>query len=339
MPKKLSDDTPGEKLITLFTLLLYDPKAFSLTELAHELGCSKPSVLRYIDQLEKVDIAKVIRETRGREAVYRLNHHPKPMLSVNAEGLRQLALCRDFLVHLLPKSVSKSMETTLRQASSYVAEGEAAYAPESFGESFTKGRIDYTPYQKQLDTLLKAIRLGKVCVVSYKKSLNDAVKTYDYAPKKVTAFHETLYISGWIVTDKGKATAKWANSTRLALQRVQDVVLTRRDAGALPDPPETSEGFGLMAGEPFQVKVRFSPQVATYVAEREWSKEQRIKSHNDGAITLTLQVRSWPECMGWVLSFGEHAELLAPKDKRREIAERTRALAAIYGKTTAGKAI
>ena len=51
MGEKWSDAKPPEKNLKLFSLLLWQPKKWSLKQLTENLHCSKSSVLRLIDQL------------------------------------------------------------------------------------------------------------------------------------------------------------------------------------------------------------------------------------------------------------------------------------------------
>lgn len=67
-PKRNSDATAGEKLLALYSLLLFSEREFSLTELAERLRCSKQTVLRLLDQLEAGAWQGSIRETRNGRA-------------------------------------------------------------------------------------------------------------------------------------------------------------------------------------------------------------------------------------------------------------------------------
>ncbi|MDR1579446.1 MAG: hypothetical protein LBS35_03735 [Synergistaceae bacterium] len=154
--KKDPDSTPAEKLLALYTMLLFCAREFSLSELAGALNCSKQTVCRLLDQLEASRYGKLLRFKRGKEAIYRLARPQRPpQLSLDAEGLYQLALCRNFMLHLLPESMKKNAEAALLQASAYLPEqrdeGKGVfYFFNSAGRSYVKGHIDYTPlWRKQ----------------------------------------------------------------------------------------------------------------------------------------------------------------------------------------------
>ena len=318
----------------MYTMMLFSGREASLSELAAEIGCSKQVILRLIDQLEASRFGKLLRAKRGRESVYRLDR-PKslPKLSLNAEGLHQLALCRDFMLHLLPESMRKVVDATLQQASAYLPEGGTPDDLLPVGKSFAKGRIDYSPFQEMLQSVTKGIRQHKVCAVQYKSSIHGEAKSFEFAPKRLVAYRESIHIHGWIVSEKGTAAPLFETPTTLALHRLQNTTLTRRSAAHIPDVEEEHKGaFGLMEEEPFPVRVKFSPSAATYVAEREWSEGQKITVHKDGSITLVMTARSPAEVIAWVLSFADTAELLAPKWLREEVAGQVQRLGARYFK-------
>jgi predicted DNA-binding transcriptional regulator YafY len=125
---------------------------------------------------------------------------------------------------------------------------------------------------------------------------------------------------------------KYEKPTPLALHRLSGVTPTTRSGKHLPEPPaEHGESFGVMDKEVFTAKIRFAQKAAAYVAEREWSKGQKIVMHRDGGVTLTLQARSPVELTAWILGFGDAAEALSPKWLREDMAEQAAALAARYG--------
>lgn len=333
MGKKWNPDTkPSEKLLAMYTMLLFSRKEASLSELAIELKCSKQTVLRLIDQMEASHFGKIIHSKRGRESMYMLAR-PKelPKLSLDAEGLQQLALCRDFMLHLLPESMRKNIDATLQQATAYLSHGEDPKALFSVGGSFAKGHIDYSPFQDIFTSIIKAIDQKKVCTVQYRSSLHRESTTFAFAPKRLVAYREAIHIHGWIVSDQGSALPLYEKPTNLALHRMQKVLLTRRNAGHIPDVKEKNQdAFGLIEDQPFSVQVMFSPSAASYVAERKWSAGQKVTLHKDGSLTLTMTTHNTAEVISWVLSFADTAELLSPQWLRDELEKRIATLWSKY---------
>lgn len=72
-------------------------------------------------------------------------------------------------------------------------------------------------------------------------------------------------------------------------------------------------------------KVRFSPEVAWW-ASRQLGSEAR-ETEGDGSITVTVPVSNPASFLGWVLTFGEGAEVLAPPELRQSVINRVKGLA------------
>ena len=335
MGRKWNQDmTPSEKLLSVYSMLLFSAREVSLTELARRLECSKQTVRRLIDQLEASSFGTLLREMHGREVVYRLERPRNlPKISLDPEGLRQLVLCRDFMLHLLPKSMQQTVDATLQQASAYVSESCPSDILEEVGRAFTKGPIDYSPFQDTLRIMIEAVRLRRVCEVSYRSSLCGGEKKHYFAPRKLVAYREALYVHGWLVSEGGRAAALFSSPTSLAVHRMTKARMTRRSSAHLPEAEEEFEGcFGLMGDEPFRVRVRFSPSAATYAAERAWSRDQSVTRHRDGSITLTMTARSTVEVVAWAMSFADTAEVMSPAWLREEMAARVRGMEALYAR-------
>jgi predicted DNA-binding transcriptional regulator YafY len=80
-------------------------------------------------------------------------------------------------------------------------------------------------------------------------------------------------------------------------------------------------GFRKVRGNgPLQtVRLRFSAHAACYVREKVWHPTQKLRSHADGTLTLTIRVNHLLEVKRWVLSFGADCEVRAPKELQAEI--------------------
>lgn len=331
MSEKWSDSRPAEKLLALYTILLVSPEPMSLTLLSKKLDCSKQTVSRLVDQLESSKFGKVIKNRQGKQSIYSLEKpRRQPAVSLNAEGLAQLALCREFLLRLLPPSMSRQMETSLRQASAYLPENSDAMT-DGIGASLVKGRIDYRPYENFINTIMKAIAGKKICSVGYRAKRHKEEKNYDFAPVRLIAFHESIFAHGYIVSETGTPRPLYENPNLLALHRFTKCALTRRKADKIPDElPSQSSFLCIMTGEPFDIAVKFSPASATYAAERQWSLDQTIEDLPDGSIILRTKAVNTYECLSWLLSFGDSAEILEPAWLRKHVAEKITAMLGMY---------
>ena len=68
------------------------------------------------------------------------------------------------------------------------------------------------------------------------------------------------------------------------------------------------------AGKRVTVKLLFDAGVHDWVLEREWHPAQKLKQRKDGAIELSFPAHGLFEVQRWVLSWGRHVRVLAPKE-------------------------
>ncbi len=315
----------------------------SLTQLSEEFVCSKQAVLRLISQLEASPFGKLIREKQGRESFYSIARPERlPQITLSPEGLSHLALCRDFLLHLLPSSVQSTIGETLQQASAYAVVDKTSATVDRavpilapMGKSFTKGCIDYTPFQDSIQIIIKAIYQQKVCIMHYKSSLRSEMKTFEIAPVMLVTHRDALYVRGWLVTEKGTPTPRYDTATNFAVHRIQEMIPTRRSSAHLPPVDDEQGAFGFMNfddDETFSAEIIFAPSAATYVAERRWCEEQTMLIHEDGSLTLTMEANNSMELKSWVLSFGASARIVSPVWLVEEMQDELSKLAALYPK-------
>ncbi len=81
----------------------------------------------------------------------------------------------------------------------------------------------------------------------------------------------------------------------------------------------TRHAFSVIIDAPVTVRVRFAPEIARYVAERQWHPSRKITKGPDGSVVLELTIGGTLEIKRWILSFGAQAEVLSPDKLIEEI--------------------
>ncbi len=331
MPSKLDQfSKPAQKLLGLFGALLFTGREYSLTGLARMLGCSKQSVLRMMESIERSREVKIeSRLSDDGQRWYKAKAPPgRANVCFSPEQIQHLVLCRDMVMHLLPRGLRDEIENTIARSTVLLPDmKERSEALISMARSMVKGSIDYTPHQNNIELLLKCIRERVVCTVEYQSSATAPVKTHSFAPLRMVSYREALYVSGFKVLDEGKP--EIVNPMTLCIHRIKQVVPSIRahnhQAG------QQNDGFfGFERERPFRVKVKFSSEVAGYVSERTWSADQKCTRRKNGSLFLEFTAQSRPEVVSWVLGFGGHAELIAPKDVKEDIAGEVERMSVIY---------
>ena len=80
-----------------------------------------------------------------------------------------------------------------------------------------------------------------------------------------------------------------------------------------------------------QVAVCFDAYQARYIRERQWHAQQSIEEHADGSLTLRFRASGLNEIARWVMSYGRHAQVVAPAELRALVSSHVAAMAQIYG--------
>ena len=77
-----------------------------------------------------------------------------------------------------------------------------------------------------------------------------------------------------------------------------------------------------------RVRIRFDEWASRLVRERVWHESQKVKPLSGGRLELELELGGLEEIERWVLSWGEHAEVLGPKKLRERVREVARRILA-----------
>jgi predicted DNA-binding transcriptional regulator YafY len=331
MPPKYDQfSKPAQKLLGLFGALLFTGREYSLTGLANMLNCSKQTVLRMMENIKRSkEVGIETRLAGDGQRWYRVKApSTRPRVSFSPEQIRHLVLCRDMVMHLLPKGLRDEIENTIARSTVLLPDmQERSEALLSMARSMVKGSIDYTPHQENIERLLRCIREKVVCTVLYQASPASPGKSHSFAPLRMVSYREALYVSGFKVADQGKP--EIINPMTLCIHRIRNAVRTIRTHDHQIN--DHGDGFfGFEREKPFRVKVEFNSEVANYVLERTWSEDQKCTKRRNGSVVLEFTAQSRPEVVSWVLGFGGHAQLLAPKDVKQDIADEVRKMVATY---------
>ncbi len=328
--------SPGLRLLQLYALMCSNNRKYSLARLANLFRCSRQTILRMTDQLQRVAGISLHTWIEKGERYFQIHRGRGPALvSLDVESIRHLMLCRDIVRHLLPKPLQQEIRDTIGAAAILLSESaQNKVELDSHAEAWGKGTIDYTPFQKHLEDLQEAMGEHRLCRLQYRSRSNTRPKSYYVGPLRLIAFREALYVGGPVFKDD---CGKLFDSQRtFAVHRISSLTVLKAKF-VPPDDDQDHEFFGFHFDDPFRVRVAFHGQAAGYVAERTWSRDQRIVSRKNGGVELTFTSTSRPEVISWILSFGPDAELLAPKHLRNVLRQQVEEILARYMNENTGQ--
>ena len=94
---------------------------------------------------------------------------------------------------------------------------------------------------------------------------------------------------------------------------------------------ELKGGFGVFSGTgKYAVKIRFDSFAARLVRERDWHPTQKIRETKRGEIELEMTLGALEEIERWILSWGNHATVLAPKPLIESVKLKVKSMSKLY---------
>ena len=306
----------GQKLISLFVRLLFSGKKYSLTELAKLHDCSKQTILRLIDDLDRSYKIELEQTKEGNKHYYRIKRQQstQPIASLSETELSLLEMCRDFTSQLLGKKIFEDVSLAIMKSKT-LEFNENIKASTNFATIKT-GTIDYTAHQETICTLIEAMKQKTLCQVSYQAIMETKANTFIIMPLKLFSYRDALYIHARRVSINTLTDIKQSYDPLLAVHRIIKVKMMDKRYEQ-PDNYDFeklfNKQFGIIKDQTFVVEVEFTGWAAKYVTERQWSPKQEIKIKNKDKIILEFKASSEQEVLSWVLSFGGEAKLIKPE--------------------------
>jgi predicted DNA-binding transcriptional regulator YafY len=323
MPKKIDlDKTHAQKVIKLYSRLLFSNQHHSLTDLSTFLNCSKQTVQRIVDHINSSYEVIINEEIINRRKYYSISklHKNLPVLSMNESEYQTLQMCKAFTENLLGKELFEEATRALEKSHALLT------APRKLrSDHFTAlkpGRIDYSPYGAIIRKIIDALDQKKVCKIIYHSPDQENSKIFFVKPLKLFSYDNALYLHARKAMTPGKKYNHPKFDPLLAIHRFKDVEVTDTKYEFPSDydfDKAFNLSFGIIEAESFQVAVIFTGFAAAYVAERIWSEDQIIEKQEGGAIKLIFNTSSIPEVISWILSFDKEASVVEPDWLRERI--------------------
>jgi predicted DNA-binding transcriptional regulator YafY len=328
-------ESPGLKLLKLYVLLVSHSRSYSLKRLAEIFTCSRQTILRLIEQLQKYREIEIIPTMEGKERFYSVAPRPTPTgfsFTPDTIGYISLGLC--ILRDLLPESVQNELQDMIG-SNRAVNLRDAERKPELLAEPWVKGRIDYAPFRGIIDDIQTAMRERRLCRIEYSSHSQGEKLSLLIAPIRIIVYREAMYLRCRVYDPDPEKYACPKEHRNLAIQRIRKLSI---DKNTFADEPtsDPDPAFGFQYHDPIKVRAAFWDGAASYVRERIWSPDQKITIRKDGALILTFTTTSRLEVISWILSFGPDAELLEPEDLRETMLQKS---AGIYERYTGAKSM
>lgn len=297
----------------------------TLAQLAGELGVGKRTVQRDIEVLTSAGFP-VTSEARNGTVFWRLmeGFHAEAPIALTLTEQMALYFSKGLFKTLQGTPMYESLESAIQKIGSQLpAQSFKFLRGLDEGISVSSfGLKDFSHSKEVIQTLTHAVFQKFTVRIRYQAAHRANAIEREVDPYKLWYVNNGLYLVGHDHREEALRT--------FAVERIQSAQKTNRrfeipEDFKFEDFKQTA--FGMVWGQPKEVKIKFSPWQAGFIKERTWHPSQQIEMRDDGSVILTLHVADLGEVKRWLIGFGAEAQVLEPRELRTEIAAQCRALA------------
>jgi len=309
--------------------LISSRRGQSVRELAAELSCHHRTVYRDLEALQVAGFP-IYKEREGNKTRWALLESARHLIPVpfSLTELMALYFSRDMLKVLKETVFYESLETLFQKVKTTLPPEYLQYL-EKIEDSLKVGLKPYKDYGQHQD-IISSVNTAVVektyIKISYYTMNRKKLTRRTVAPYKIWFFDGTFYMLADCLLRK---------SIRLfALDRIKTIEVTN-ESFELPQDFDINDvmrsSFGAFLGEPVEVAIWFSADIAGYIEEKIWHESQKLEKQKDGSLILELKVAGTDEIKFWVLTWGAKARVIKPLSLRDQIVEEVTAMLKTYG--------
>lgn len=297
-----------DRLLGILTLLLQQDR-MTASELAARFEVSRRTILRDVDALNRAGVPIVT--ARGNDGGIGIMEGYRVNRSVlNQEELQNLQAALKGLDSVAKTARFESLMLKLApERKAMPAEADSVV-------------IDLSShYRASLSDKIACLRdaIARRVRVSFDYYAPAGESCREMEPYAVEYRWDAWYVFGWCLTRQA--------FRRFKLNRLWELRLTGESYQPRPVPPRQREAEDAFS-EVGRMRIAFDPCVRFRLME-EYGPESFEES--EGVLLFTLSYTRPEFAFRWVLSFGEHAEILHPPEARAALAERITKMAGKYG--------
>ncbi len=301
----------------------------SIEELVEETGVTSRTIHRDLNAIHQAGYP-LVSDKLGKERSYRFltRFRDVPPINFTLQELSTLYFLRGQAEIFNGTPFEDEVGAIFRKVRSVLPPRYAAHMERIAGVALPliQGRHDYRTFAEPLLRVRNALVHQHRLTLSYLPSGKKRAASYLVDPYTLVFYKGGLYLIGYAHKRQALRT--------FAIERIRGVV-EEKDRFELPADYRPSErlrdAFGIVAEEPMEVKVRFSPLVAHAVSGRLWHPTQKLDEMADGSVELAFSAGGRLEIVSWILSYGGYAEVLSPAELRAQVKEAVRRMGNLYG--------
>ena len=328
-------DTPRVKMARILHRLLHDPNGISYRELSENFDIKSERALRdYVAELKNIpelfgDDLQTRVEVAGREEDRKI--YLKPVNEEKAGDVSGYIVSIYFAISMLRFLKGTDLEDRMEKlySSLYRRKDRDLFLNlDKKIYSINEWPKDYGgPRAKILKDCLQSLIYRKSLKINYKALGKKSITEHELQIYTLLQYRNGLYLIG--KTEKGD------RITVFALERITKSQKTGKTfiCPSKYTPENYIDGaFGIIGNDDksYEVVVNFDKPTEELVKARKWHKTASTKTLKDGTTQLRMTVSSLAQVVPWVLSFGQHAKVIGPKELKDRVKEAIKIMSKAY---------
>jgi len=300
----------------------------AVEEMAEETGVDRRTIYRDLGAIQEAGYP-LVSEWLNKRKVYRFLTRFKdvPPINFTLQELMTLYLLRTPCDFLQGTPFQEEMESIFRKVNSVLPPRYAAHMERIATVSIPllQGKRDYGKVAEPLKLLREALLYQYRVKLAYRAKGKGKPSAYRVDPYSLIFYKGGLYLLGFAHNRQDLRTFAAERISRVEVEKERFEIPEEFRAEG-----QFRSAFGIVEEAVMPVQVRFSPAIAHTVRDRLWHPSQTTTAMPDGSIVLNFEAGGRMEIISWVLSYGEHAEVLGPAELREEVGRKIRKMAARY---------
>ena len=314
------------RILEVASLIHKEPRQWTRPRLALHLEVNPATIQRYIDLLRDMGIEIVPRGKQGYEMV---SDFFLPALNLNFEEALALVTAARFYqaaegkqaievlnsaIHKITSDLPKRTNETLNQI-----------APQIEVPHQQISQID--EIEPHRETLYEAIRERRKVNIAYNAFSSGRREQHRLSPYAVLFRKHAWYVIGH--------TEKSNQILTFRINRIHTLFISLTSYTIPADfsvQKYMEKSWDFRLGTETDVVIEFASRIAPLIREVQWHLTQKIHENTDGGLRFEATVAGWQEVGWWVMSWGEEAEVILPKELRRWVANTAEKMVGVYGK-------
>ena len=310
--------------------LAASPQGATIDEMAEDMECCRRTLYRDLNALQEAGFPVYNPGTSGRKNYWALLPGRGQGLPFPLElpELMALYLGRDVLKILKDTFIYENLDSLFKKIQAILPDEAMDFLREMENTLYVRQR-PAKHYRKSLSGLFGAVNQAiaecRGMDIAYFTMSRGKSTRRRVDPYSLWYFDGSFYMIGH---------CHLRNEVRVfAVDRVEDFQLLSE---TFQRPADFSgrefmrTSFGAFQGRPTRVRIRFSPQAAGYVRERQWHESQALTENSDGSVVLEMEVAGTREVRLWVMAWGAQAVVLEPESLKKDIRAEIKAMQKQY---------